>query len=501
VAEHSHSEARALTGGLVYTGTALPELRGAYLYGDYATGRIWGLRHDGTTVTWHELLADTTLQITGFGTDSHGEILICDHQPREQGGFYRLVPTPAAARNRPPFPRTLSETGLFADVARHRMADGVIPFAPAAPQWSDGAEAVRFLALPPATDAAGRNVPATIGVTNARGWNFPDGTVVLQSFAVDDGGPASRRWIETRLMLKEQGEWSGYSYAWNDEQTDAELVAAEGADREIPLGVPPGPAGPGATADAARTLHWRLPSRTECLVCHSRAGNYVLGLSTVQLNHDFDYEAALGPGHAPANQLRTLEHLGLLEVNWWADQIAALRDRAAAAGIPEPDRQAWVNRRFASADPDAGARARRRSALLSKSPEATNRLVNPLDGEAPLEARARSYLQANCAACHGLAGGGNARIDMEYLTAYEERSLADMQAVGEKPLHATFDLPDARLVARGHAERSVLFARMSRRGPGQMPQLATAIVDEPAVALVRDWILSLPPEETKVSAR
>ena len=47
----------------------------------------------------------------------------------------------------------------------------------------------------------------------------------------------------------------------------------------------------------------------------------------------------------------------------------------------------------------------------------------------------------------------------------------------------------------------MIHARMSRRGPGQMPQLATAIVDEPAVALVRDWILSLPPEETKVSAR
>jgi mono/diheme cytochrome c family protein len=76
-----------------------------------------------------------------------------------------------------------------------------------------------------------------------------------------------------------------------------------------------------------------------------------------------------------------------------------------------------------------------------------------------------------------------------------------MKAIGVKPLHATFDLPDARLIAAGHPERSVIHARMGRRGPGQMPQLATAIVDERAVAVVRDWILSLPPEETKVSAR
>jgi hypothetical protein len=76
-----------------------------------------------------------------------------------------------------------------------------------------------------------------------------------------------------------------------------------------------------------------------------------------------------------------------------------------------------------------------------------------------------------------------------------------MKTVGVKPLHATFDLPDARLIAAGHPERSVLFARMNRRGPGQMPQLATAIVDEPAVAVIRAWIESLAPKAGDVSAR
>jgi hypothetical protein len=97
VAEHSHAEARAMTGGLIYNGSALPELKGAYIYADYSTGRIWGIRHDGKEVTWHKLIADSTLQITGFGTDSKGEMLICDHQPGDKGGFYRLVPTPPAS--------------------------------------------------------------------------------------------------------------------------------------------------------------------------------------------------------------------------------------------------------------------------------------------------------------------------------------------------------------------------------------------------------------------
>ncbi len=44
---HPHSEAASITGGYVYHGTRLPELAGAYIYGDYQTGIIWGLQCDG----------------------------------------------------------------------------------------------------------------------------------------------------------------------------------------------------------------------------------------------------------------------------------------------------------------------------------------------------------------------------------------------------------------------------------------------------------------------
>ncbi|MFM8890986.1 MAG: hypothetical protein ACKOTB_05040 [Planctomycetia bacterium] len=42
---------------------------------------------------------------------------------------------------------------------------------------------------------------------------------------------------------------------------------------------------------------------------------------------------------------------------------------------------------------------------------------------------------------------------------------------------------------------------MSRRGPGQMPQLATSLVDEPAVRVVGEWIESLAPQAAAVSTR
>jgi hypothetical protein len=59
-------------------------------------------------------------------------------------------------------------------------------------------------------------------------------------------------------------------------------------------------------------------------------------------------------------------------------------------------------------------------------------------------------------------------------------------------VHTAFDLQDARLVAPGSPERSLLFHRMQKRGHGQMPPLGTSLVDKPAVELIREWILQLP---------
>src|SRR6185312_14204403 len=52
VVEHPHSEAASITGGYVYRGSRLKELIGVYIYGDYQSGRVWGLRWDGKRVTW-----------------------------------------------------------------------------------------------------------------------------------------------------------------------------------------------------------------------------------------------------------------------------------------------------------------------------------------------------------------------------------------------------------------------------------------------------------------
>jgi uncharacterized repeat protein (TIGR03806 family) len=438
--EHSHSESRSLTGGVVYHGSKFPGLQGAYIYGDYSTGKIWAGKHDGTKVVWHHEIADTTMQITSFGLDADGELLITNHIGKEDGGFYTLEVNDQPSTQEA-FPKKLSESGLFANVARHQMQPGVIPYSVNSPLWSDGAHKTRFFAVPHDADEAG--TPPKISAGGNRGWSFPEQTVLIKSFAVDmvEGEAASRRWIETRFLHRENKEWVGYSYRWNDEQTDATLVDKAGLDIDFKVE---------STDGAMVDRKWRYPSRAECMVCHSRAANYVLGLSTPQMNRDHDY-ASVGGG--VDNQLRTLEHLGYFKLK----------------------RKGGKDASFTADDHP--------------------RLADPYDSAELLAGRALSYLHSNCAQCHVEAGGGNSQMILSFGTASEKQNL-----INAEPLHDRFGISGAKLVAPGAPERSLLLQRIARRGRGQMPQLATSLVDERAVALFTEWIRSLPDEDDAVQS-
>ena len=69
--------------------------------------------------------------------------------------------------------------------------------------------------------------------------------------------------------------------------------------------------------------------------------------------------------------------------------------------------------------------------------------------------------------------------------------------IGVRPLHDRFGIEGALLVSPRDPDRSVLLKRLALRGRGQMPPLATAIVDEAGVALFREWISQLPRDDSK----
>src|SRR4029077_2234447 len=118
--EHPHSDFRSLTGGFVYRGSKNKDLAGAYVYGDYDTGKIAALRYDGKNVTMQQELVDTPFRIITFSEDQAGELYFVDFM---NGTIHELVPAPKTAPTAP-FPRKLSETGLFASTKDHIPAPG-----------------------------------------------------------------------------------------------------------------------------------------------------------------------------------------------------------------------------------------------------------------------------------------------------------------------------------------------------------------------------------------
>ncbi|MCS6952318.1 MAG: PQQ-dependent sugar dehydrogenase [Bryobacterales bacterium] len=78
VHEYGRSEGISVTGGFVYRGARYPELRGMYIYGDYGSGRIWGLRRENDR--WvNRLLLAAGRPISTFGEDEDGELYLADY--------------------------------------------------------------------------------------------------------------------------------------------------------------------------------------------------------------------------------------------------------------------------------------------------------------------------------------------------------------------------------------------------------------------------------------
>jgi uncharacterized repeat protein (TIGR03806 family) len=436
IVEHDHANFRSITGGYVYHGKHLKELQGAYIYGDYDTGRIWMLRYDGDTkkVTDNHELVDSSLRLVGFGEDHAGELYLVDHI---SGRISKLSPNTAKAST--DFPRKLSQTGLFASVKNHQPAVGLVAYDVIAPEWADGASKERYLALPGESKIEFETLTYPQPAPGAPpGWKFPDGTVIVEtlSLEMEAGNPASSRRLETRILHHERtagseqvGDqyWQGYTYIWNDEQTDAVLLEdPRGRDHTFEIQ-------DASAAGGKRQQTWHFPSRTECTVCHNMAAKYVLGVTTHQLNHDYK------TGGETANQLTTFAELGL---------------------FTEP---------------------------LSKPAEELPRLVDYHDEHQELGLRARSYLHANCSHCHRKWGGGNAKFQLLATLDLKETGALDV-----RPAHGTFQMTQAKLLAAGDPYRSVAFYRMAKLGPGRMPRLGSSVADRKGLKLIHDWIVGIP---------
>jgi glucose/arabinose dehydrogenase len=91
VAEYDHSQGCSITGGYVYRGARYPELAGVYVFGDFCSGKIWGLRQEESGEWNLALLLDTEIAISSFGEDAAGETYVIGHR---DGTIHRLTASP-----------------------------------------------------------------------------------------------------------------------------------------------------------------------------------------------------------------------------------------------------------------------------------------------------------------------------------------------------------------------------------------------------------------------
>lgn len=195
----------------------------------------------------------------------------------------------------------LSQTGCFTSTATHTVASGVIPYTVNSLLWTDGEKKGRYFAIPDTEQITLTKDEIFIGTANSyknADMVFPIGSVIIKTFTNGD------RRLETRLLMNHSTDgWVGYSYEWNDAQTDATLLTG-----------------------AKTTATHYFPSPTECMDCHTAEANIALGPETLQLNYTLYYT-----DNTEENYLAALDRLGYFQYGTGVTQLADyLNDRLYA---------------------------------------------------------------------------------------------------------------------------------------------------------------------------
>ncbi|MCP5545466.1 MAG: PQQ-dependent sugar dehydrogenase [Akkermansiaceae bacterium] len=443
VLHYTHTVGKCVIGAGVYRGTKFPELYGKYLFSDFINGQLWALDASATgplkiASTNHSLLPPGVQFLTtlpkGFGGGINSYCLLRDGRllmAKSNGGSAdggKILELARSGTPAPQPPSLLSQTGLFQNLASLTPHPAFIPYSLNEPFWSDGALKSRWVAVP----NNGSHESAAEQITRKPDGDlvFPTGSVMIKHFelTLDWRNPSITKRLETRVGVKTAGGgWYGVTYRWNSAGTDASLLD-EGETQDFQVI---------NAAGTPYTQKWEFPGRLDCRTCHNPAASGSLGLSVHQLNRDQFYPAT----GRTANELHTFNSLGM-----FADPLS--------------------------------------TAEIAASPKS----ASSQDTGAPLEVRARSYLDSNCAYCHQ-PGGVRANFDARFTTPLFESGMLFGRLV--EPLTGGREA----VVVPGSTATSVAYLRAHSAGQSySMPPLAKQFVDGAGTAVLAEWIGSLAPQ-------
>lgn len=325
----------------------------------------------------------------------------------------------------------LSDYKFFEGAMKNQTPSlGVLPYRPSSSLFSDYAHKNRFVWMPNGTKATYVSDNAVL--------ELPVGAALIKTFYYDDvqnaPNPGDRRILETRVMIRKADGWIFADYVWNEDQTEA-LLDLNGSTTQVSFI---------DENDVPRTADYRIPNEFQCFVCHKSqdaSGNptYIpIGIKPQNLNFDYNY------GSEVKNQLTKWAEYGYLDTGF-------------------------------------------------SLPSANNSTVDYNDASKPVDVRARSYVDANCAHCHM----ANRHCD------YRPMRFAFSETAGESGLENmgvcvdTEDMQDLpsnlnKIVMPRNVANSMLFYRINTVDETyRMPLHGRTLIHDEGVALMQEWINSL----------
>lgn len=197
----------------------------------------------------------------------------------------------------------LSDYNFFvSELKNHEPNTGVLPFDLNSHLFTDYASKKRFVWMPEGSKATYINDHEIL--------DFPEKTILIKSFYYDNVQPSnSLEILETRLMIKINGEWIFATYQWNEEQTDAILIT-EGATKNITF-----------TRENQQSydITYKIPSNFECFVCHKNSEvARPIGPKPQNLNKNYNYADGI------KNQLQKWIDVGYLQNNLPASIVSTV---------------------------------------------------------------------------------------------------------------------------------------------------------------------------------